>query len=170
MIQVLSVTSVVFTGLGAAALLVSPILFERVFDHRYAVAQTILGLSFIQCIWQSNYLIASSYLVCAERAKRFCVILVIGLVVNVALAWPLIQYYGLYGAVVATLIANLLVMLLTFEGMRRLGCSVGARTLVLSAFPIILLFGATILRRHRFPVLFGQSNRLLAEPSGSRRD
>ncbi len=43
MIQVLSVTSVVFTGLGAAALLVSPILFEKIFDHRYADASRLWG-------------------------------------------------------------------------------------------------------------------------------
>ena len=144
MIQTLSVTSVVFTAMGAFALLASPLLFETLFDDRYAVAQSILGLSFIQCIWQSSYLIASSYLVCAERAKRFCVILVLGLVVNVALNWPLIQSYGLYGAVVATLIANLIVMLLTFESMRRLGCSMGWRTVILAAFPIVLLWGATL--------------------------
>ncbi len=76
--------------------------------------------------------------------RRFCIILVVGLAVNVALGWPLIQYYGLHGAVIATLIANLIVMLFTFESMRRLGCCMGFRTLALSAFPAVLLFGATV--------------------------
>ncbi len=141
MIQVISVTSVVFTGLGVSALLVSPIVFEHFFEGRYAVAQSILGLSFIQCIWQSTYLIASSYLVCAERAKQFCLILAIGLAINVGLNGVLIQPFGLWGAVVATLVSNFVVMALTFRSMRRLGCAVGARTLILATFPAILLLG-----------------------------
>lgn len=143
MMQVISVTSIVFTGLGVAALLVSPLLFEHYFDGRYAVAQSILGISFIQCIWQSTYLIASSYLVCAERAKQFCVILAIGLAINVGLNWPLIHQFGLWGAVVATLVANFVVMTLTFRSMRRLGCAMDTRTLALSSFPAVLLLGPT---------------------------
>ena len=141
MMQVISVTSVLFTGLGVAALLVSPIVFDHFFDGRYAVAQSILGISFIQCIWQSTYLIASSYLVCAERAKQFCVILAIGLAINIGLNFQLIHSYGLWGAVIATLIANLVVVLLTFRSMQRLGCSMGARTLALATFPAVLLLG-----------------------------
>ena len=144
MIQVISVTSTVFTGMGVAALLVSPILFEHYFGGRYGMAQSVLGLSFIQCIWQGTYLICSSYLMCAERAKQFCAILALGLAVNMGLNWVLIEPYGLWGAVVATLVANLLVMLLTFRSMASLGCSVGARTIILSAFPAVLLFGPLV--------------------------
>ncbi len=141
MVQVLSVASVTFTALGVAALLASPIIFEGFFAGRYADAQSILGLSFIQCIWQSTFLIASSYLVCAERAKLFCFNLAIGLAINIGLNWPLIYHFGLYGAVTATLIANFVVMLLTIRSMHGLGCSLGARTLSLAIFPIVLLFG-----------------------------
>ncbi len=143
MIQVVSVTSVVFTGLGIAALVISPVLFDHYFAGRYRVAQSVLGLSFIQCIWQSTYLICSSYLVCAERAKQFCISLAIGLGINVGLNLMLIEPFGLWGAVVATLVANFVVMLLTFRSMARLGCSVGARTFILSAFPAVLLLGPT---------------------------
>jgi O-antigen/teichoic acid export membrane protein len=144
MMQVLSVASLVFTGLGVAALLVSPILFEHYFAGRYAVAQSILGLSFIQCIWQSTYLIASSYLVCAERAKLFCVNLAIGLAINIGLNWPLIYYFGVYGAVTATMIANFVVMMLTFGSIHSMGCNLGARTLILSIFPVVLLCGPIV--------------------------
>ncbi len=141
MSQLIAVTSVVFTGLGVAALLVSPLLFDHYFAGRYGVAQSVLGLSFIQCIWQSTYLICSSYLVCAERAKQFCVILAAGLAINVGLNWVLIEQFGLWGAVMATLVANLLVMLLAFCSMARLGCWLGSRTIILSAFPAVLLLG-----------------------------
>jgi polysaccharide transporter, PST family len=144
MINVLSISSLMFTGVAVAGLLVSPLLFEQYFAGRYAEAQSILGLSFIQCIWQSTFLIASSYLVCAERAKLFCVNLAIGLIINIVLNWPLIYFYGLYGTVAATLIANLVVMLLTFRTMHNLGCNLGARTFVFALFPIILFFGPTL--------------------------
>lgn len=142
--HVLSIASLTFTGLGVAALLVSPLLFEYYFAGRYAEAQSILGLSFIQCIWQSTFLIASSYLLCAERAKLFCINLAIGLTLNVALNWPLIHYFGLYGTVSATLIANFVVMLLTFRTMHVLGCNLGARTLTFAVFPAVLLCGPTV--------------------------
>ncbi len=141
MMHVLSIASLTFTGLGVTALLVAPFLFENYFAGRYAHAQSILGLSFIQCIWQSTFLIASSYLICAERAKLFCVNLTIGLMINVALNWPLIHYFGLYGTVSATLIANFVVMLLTFRTMGSLGCQLGARTLIFVIFPAVLLCG-----------------------------
>ncbi len=144
MTHVLSIASVTFTGLGVAALLVAPWLFENYFAGRYAEAQSILGLSFIQCIWQSTFLIASSYLVCAERAKLFCLNLAVGLIINVLLNWPFIYYFGLSGAVSATLIANFVVMLLTFRTMRQLGCNLGARTWILSIFPAVLLLGPTL--------------------------
>ncbi len=144
MMHVLSIASLTFTGMGVAALLVAPVLFEQYFAGRYADAQSILGLSFIQCIWQSMFLIASSYLVCAERAKLFCINLAIGLMINIALNWPFIYYFGLYGTVSATLIANFVVMLLTFRTMGSLGCKLGARTLILAIFPAILLCGPTL--------------------------
>lgn len=144
MMNVLTISSLTFTGLGVAGLLISPALFEGYFAGRYAEAQSILGLSFIQCIWQSTFLIASSYLVCAERAKLFCINLAIGLSINIVLNWPLIHYFGLYGTVLATLFANLVVMLMTFRTMHGLGCNVDARTIVFALFPVILLCGPTL--------------------------
>lgn len=144
MMHVLSVSSLTFTALGIAALFVSPLLFEVYFNGRYAEAQSILGLSFIQCIWQGVFLITSSYLLCAEKAKLFCIDLAIGLFINIVLNWPLIHYFGLYGAVTATLIANFVVMALSFRTMNRLGCSLGTRTLLLAIFPVVLLFGPVL--------------------------
>ena len=43
----------------------------------------------------------------------------------------------------ATLVANFVVMTLTFRSMRRLGCAMDTRTLALSSFPAVLLLGPT---------------------------
>jgi O-antigen/teichoic acid export membrane protein len=83
-------------------------------------------------------------LLCAERAKAASFNLLVCLVVNVGLNVPLIQHYGLTGSVVATLIANAVLLLLTFWTMSRAGCRTDARTLCFAFFPAILLLGIDV--------------------------
>jgi len=141
---VLSLFSLAFTAISVAALLLSPILFDVVFAGKYEAAHSILGLSLLQCTWASLSMIAGAYLLCAERAKAASFNLFVGLVVNVGLNVPLIQHYGLTGSVVATLIANGVLLLLTFWTMRRAGCRTEARTLLFAFFPAILLLGVSV--------------------------
>jgi polysaccharide transporter, PST family len=141
---VLSLFSLAFTAISVAALLLSPILFDVIFKGKYEAAQSILGLSLLQCIWASLSMIAGAYLLCAERAKAASINLLVGLVVNIGLNVPLIQYYGLTGSVVATLIANAILLLLTFWTMSRAGCRTDARTLLFAFFPAILLLGINV--------------------------
>ncbi len=141
---VLSLFSLAFTAISVAALLLSPILFDVVFAGKYAAAHSILGLSLLQCIWASLSMISGAYLLCAERAKAASFNLFIGLIVNIGLNVPLIQHFGLTGSVVATLIANGVLLLLTFWTMSRSGCRTDARTLLLAFFPAILLLGVNV--------------------------
>lgn len=138
---ILSLFSLAFTAVSVAALVFSPLLFDVFFSGKYEAAQSILGLSLLQCTWASLSMIAGAYLLCAERAKAASFNLFLGLVVNVGLNVPLIRNFGLTGSVVATLIANLLLLLLTLWTMRRSGCRTDARTLLLVFFPIVLLLG-----------------------------
>ena len=138
---VLSLLSLAFTTVSVAALALSPLLFDWVFAGKYQAAQSILGLSLLQCTWGSVSMVAGAYLLCAERAKTASVNLLIGLLINIGLNLPLIQHYGLAGSVIATLIANLAVMLLTLLSMSRAGCRVESRTLAILFLPIVLLLG-----------------------------
>jgi polysaccharide transporter, PST family len=142
--QVLSLLSLLFTGIAILSLLVSPLLFKTVFEGRYSTAEAILGLSLLQCIWTSMHFVSASYLFCAERVNSHNLNLLSGLGLNVVLGWILIPAYGLTGAVIATLIANFAVMLLTFRSMRIGGCPVTGRTLVFAIFPAVILTGPTI--------------------------
>jgi polysaccharide transporter, PST family len=142
--QVLSMVSLLFTAIAIGALLISPVLFKFVFEDRYRGAESILGLSLVQCIWASVHIIGSSYLFCAERANRHSINLVLGLFVSVGLNWFLIYHYGLIGAVTSTLIANLAVMFLTFRSMHQFGCPIERRTILFAVLPAVLLLGPTI--------------------------
>ncbi len=141
--QLLSLVSLLFTGLSVAAIIASPLLFDWLFSGRYAGAKAILNLSLLQCIWTSLSLIAGTYLLCAERVHAGSLNLFLGLIVNVGLNIPLIHYFGLTGSVVATAIANLVVMLLTFRSLHQLGCAISRQTLILACLPLVLLFGAS---------------------------
>lgn len=141
---VLTLFSLAFTAISVAALLLSPILFDVVFAGKYEAAHSILGISLLQCIWASLSMIAGAYLLCAERAKAASFNLFVCLVVNIGLNVPLIQHYGLTGSVVATLIANAVLLLLTFWTMSRAGCRTDARTLCFAFFPAILLLGIDV--------------------------
>lgn len=138
---VLSLLSLSFTTVSIAALVLSPLLFDWVFAGKYQAAQSILGLSLLQCTWGSVSMVAGAYLLCAERAKAASVNLLIGLLINIGLNLSLIHYFGLAGSVTATLIANLAVMLLTLLSMSRAGCRVDSRTLAILFLPAVLLLG-----------------------------
>jgi polysaccharide transporter, PST family len=140
--QLISVVSFLFTGISIAAIAASPLLFEGLFEGRYADAQAILHLSLLQCTWASISMIAGTYLLCAERVHVGSGNLLLGLVANIGLNLPLIYYFGLPGSVIATAISNLLVMLLTFRSIGKYGCKVDRRALGLALLPAILLFGA----------------------------
>ena len=138
---VLSSLSLAFTAFSVVALVFSPLLFDWLFAGKYQAAQSILGLSLLQCTWGSVSMVAGAYLLCAERAKAASVNLLIGVIINIGLNVPLIQYYGLAGSVTATLIANLAVMLLTLFSMSRAGCRIDSRTFALLFLPAVLLLG-----------------------------
>lgn len=141
---VLSLFSLAFTAVSVTALLFSPILFDVFFAGKYEAAHSILGLSLLQCIWASLSMIAGAYLLCAERAKAASFNLFLCLVLNIGLNVPLIRCYGLTGSVVATLIANAVLLFMTFWTMSRSGCRTDARTLLFALFPAILLLGINV--------------------------
>ncbi|QDV27433.1 lipopolysaccharide biosynthesis protein [Aureliella helgolandensis] len=129
--QVLQSASIAFLGLSIAAMVVSPWLFAIAFGARYDAAAAILPISLLQASWVGLFLIAQSYLLCAERGRTLVVLLFVGLLLNFALNWWLILQYGLSGAVVATTLAGMVSLLLLFWQMGKLGCNLPRGTLVL---------------------------------------
>ncbi len=140
--NVLTTMAIAFTGGSALALAAAPLLFQWGLGGRFSQGESILALSLVQTIWGSISLIASAYLMCAEKGRQNTLLLAAAVVLNIVLNWPLIYYFDLFGSVVATAIANLLLMLATMWRVHREGCQLGARTLALCLAPIILVTGA----------------------------
>ncbi len=113
-------------GLGMAAgglfvLWAAPLLFEVAFRGKFPQGQAILPWTLTYCIWFSMALVAQNYLWCHERARLASLALAAGLVVNVGLNLALMPHLGLFGAVLATTIANLVVLVLICAMNRGLG-------------------------------------------------
>ena len=140
--QIVQAVCISFLGLSVAALVAAPLLFQVAFSGRYELALAVLPLALLQATWAGVFLVAEPYLLCAERGKQLLLLLVLALCVNLGLNWALIQTLGLYGALTATAIANLLALLLLFWRMRACGCNLGWGTVVLTITPLALVGGA----------------------------
>lgn len=128
-------------GLATLAMLAAPLLYDFAFHGKYDLAEEVLPICLLQATWVSLFLIAETHLLCAERGKHLIVLLLGGLCLNFALNWLLIPSFGLNGAVVATSLANLTVLMLLYRQMGKARCHLGWGTSVLSLIPISILGG-----------------------------
>ncbi|MEO8268630.1 MAG: polysaccharide biosynthesis C-terminal domain-containing protein [Aureliella sp.] len=142
--QVMQSVSIGFTLLAIAGMSLAPLLFHYGFHDRYRQAEAILPISMTQAIWVSLFIVAQSYLLCIERGKRLAALMVTGLLLNLLLNWWLIQQMGLFGAVLATSIANLFTLLLLMWQLARHGCSLGWGTLALCLTPLSVAAGPAV--------------------------
>lgn len=136
--------SVVFTGLSVGALTTAPFLFHWFFAGRFDPALQILPLGLMQATWSGITMLASAYLMCAEKGRQNALMLAIGLGLNIGLNWPFIQWFGLYGAALATTCSNAVLLLLICWRLNREGCPIQLRTLVVCALPFSLLTGVYV--------------------------
>jgi len=95
------------TGGSVALLIGAPLLFDVMLDGRYPQARELLPAMLVSCIWFGMAILQQTRLHCADKAWLGMIAFAIGLTINVALNWFLLPLWGLYGAVVATAIANL---------------------------------------------------------------
>lgn len=133
--------SIVFTGLSLAALAAAPILFYGVLGSRFDPALEILPLGMMQAIWSGLAMIAANYLLCAEKGRQNAAILAFCLVLNIALNWPLIHWFGLYGAAIATAASNAVLCCLVCWRLHQEGCRIQLKTWIVCLLPISFLFG-----------------------------
>ena len=120
---------------GAGILLISGPLFDYAFENKYALGEAVLPMTLSYCCWFGLTTVVQAYLWCAERARQGSIALLAGLVVNVALNFVWLPVYGLWGAVLATVIGNFVALALAygFALLDRLEFDAG--TLVLLAAP-----------------------------------
>jgi polysaccharide transporter, PST family len=159
----LMVICMVLTALSVAAIATAPILFDWILLNRFSLAFNLLPLGLAQAIWSGLAMIASAYLLCAEKGRQNVSILAFVLLLNIALNWPLIKLLGLHGAAITTTVSNAVLFVLVCWRLHREGCPLRGRTLIVCSLPICLLFGnmATLAVMMLLAVLCGRTDWLL---------
>lgn len=116
-----------------AVLAAAPLLFNVAFQGKLEGGLTVLPWTLTYCTWFAMALIVQNYLWCAEKAWLSSVAMAAGLLLNIGLNRALLPSMGLQGAVLATSIANLVVLGLICLFVRRLGFPFdrGARVILL---------------------------------------
>jgi len=99
---------------GAGILLISGPLFAFAFENKYALGEAVLPMTLTYCCWFGLTTVVQAYLWCAERARQGSLALLAGLVVNVTLNFVWLPVYGLWGAVLATVIGNFVALALAY--------------------------------------------------------
>jgi O-antigen/teichoic acid export membrane protein len=126
---------------SVAVLFAAPLLFDLVWQGKYADGLALLPLALASCSWLGLLTVAQMYFWCAERATLSCLSLAIGLVLNIGLNALLIPLFGLAGAVIATTTSNFAVLGIVLSLNRRLGMHVQQATVLLALLPLSLLLG-----------------------------
>ena len=142
--QSIAAMSVLFTIGGSLTLLLAPWLFGELLQGRYAEGLSLMPMAMIYCTWGSLAIIAQDYLWVAERGKWVGVAITIGLVLNVALNMALMPSYGIYGAVMATTIANAAVLLAIWTTMWAMGFRLDRDTITMTLLPATMLGGGWV--------------------------
>ncbi len=128
---------------SAVVLLIAPPLFGWLLKGKYTEGLSLLPLTLAGCAWLSLWTVVQIYLWCAERAKLGCVALSIGLAVSVGLNLLWIPMFGLTGAVVATAVSNLVVLIIFMFINRHLGMQIQTSTWIMCMLPAVLIAGGT---------------------------
>ncbi|MDA7950341.1 MAG: lipopolysaccharide biosynthesis protein [Pirellulaceae bacterium] len=101
--------------------LISPWLYEIIFEDKYDLGLGIVPYAFAYAIWGSIGAIWITYLWCSEHVRWSIVPLAIGVVANVVANYFLLPYWGIYGAIWATMFANGINLLVLYGILVRFG-------------------------------------------------
>ncbi len=137
--QILFAVATTFTAGAALALLLAPWLFSAVLQNRYADGLSLMPMTFVMGIWVSIAAIGQNYLWVAEKGKLVAVAIGAGLISNVGLNWLLLPVWGLPGAVVATTVANGIVLLGLWWAMASQAYQLDRSAVYATLLPVALL-------------------------------
>jgi O-antigen/teichoic acid export membrane protein len=138
----LKVLAAALTTIAVAMLAIAPLLFQVAFRGKYAGGLAVMPWTLIYCSWFGLAIVAQKYLWCAERAGRVSAALLLGLAVNVSLNLLLLPRLGLLGAVLATVAAHGVALLLIVIMSSRLGFRVHVGTWAALLLPALVCLGA----------------------------
>lgn len=138
--KILLAVACLFTAGGAAALWISPWMFDTLLAGRYSGGLAVMPMAFTFSIWGAIAAIAQNYLWVAEKGKYVGWALGIGLVTNLLLNHLLLPILGLKGAVIATMVSNLIVLVGIWVAMRGTGFRWDSSLIWTTLLPATLLY------------------------------
>ena len=137
----LKIVSVVLTTVSSGILLVAPVLFGQVMQGKYLEGFQVLPPTLTYCIWFGLLLVVQNYLWLAEQAKWANAGVAVALLLNVGLNFILVPTWGLAGAVTATTIANLVLLVVALCFSNRFGLQLHRGVTVAVLLPVALIGG-----------------------------
>jgi polysaccharide transporter, PST family len=138
---ILKLFSLTLVATSIAVLAFAPILFNRIWQERFAEGQAVLPLALVGSVWTGLAMISFNYVWYAEKSRFVCAALGVGLVLNVAMNVPLLLWLGLLGAVISTTAARLAVLGLVWWYSGRHGMRVDRGLVLAAMLPLVLCLG-----------------------------
>ena len=135
----IKLVSLTFTAAGVVVLFLAPVLFGTILQGRYNEGLAVLPLTLVYCTWFSLFTVGQDYLWVAEKGKLVFTTAAIGLTVNVGLNLILIPVCGLWGAVLATSIANATNVGVLYWLNHQLGCANDRGVWICALIPLLML-------------------------------
>jgi O-antigen/teichoic acid export membrane protein len=140
----LKLAAVTLTAGSCVILMGSRWLFDQVLQGKYGQGQEILPLALAACCWISLMAMARNYLWLCERPSWVAGVQFAALAVNIVLNAFLLPLFGLWGAVMATMLSSLGGLSLMLAICRLQGLVWSKETMVCMAIPVLLLTGSGI--------------------------
>jgi O-antigen/teichoic acid export membrane protein len=141
---------------GAALILIAaPILFDLVWQERFADGLRVLPWALACAVWTGMSLLSNTYLWCAEKSRYVCLTLAVALALNLGLSYLWLPSMGLLGAALAAAVARLAALALLWWLTWRLGLQLDRGVLAVAVLPALLGFGPWIALAGLAVVLMG---------------
>lgn len=144
MIKVMGIVCVTF---ATGVLVVAPVLFQGLWQDKFAIGETLLPMTLTFCSLAALTLVAEQYFWCIERIWYSSGVLLFALLVNASLGLLWVGPYGMNGVVASTLCAQGIALLGVLFLCNRKGMSIdrGVIVIVVSIIAICLGKWATLL-------------------------
>jgi polysaccharide transporter, PST family len=134
----LKLLAIALTAGALVVLLAGPLVFDVLFRGKYPGGLAVLPGTLACCVWIGLFATAFNYLWCAERAGLGSFVVLLGLAINIGLNLWLIPRMGLRGAVLATSVANLMVLVGAYSISGWLGMRLDRGMLPCLALPLVM--------------------------------
>jgi len=136
--QLLKCVGLGLTIASLGVLLIAPLLFNTVWGGKYAAGLSVLPWTLALSVWAGMASVGVNYFWCAEKNRYSIVPVGVGLLANIGLNAVLLPPFGLFGAVLATMVSWGLAFLVQTLLAARLGMRYDSQLVAIAMLPIAL--------------------------------